>query len=1367
MAKQRYEIQVETKDLMPKVSDSIKDMNKLVDTMDKLSKLSGELSSGMGKIKKEINDVSKEVKNVNSETSNQKPIDSLNKQGITWNKIGKEIGVALERVAKYTILYKAVRLVTDTISEQLSEIVKLRDSFIDLQRVSGITDSQVNKLINTSIRLSTAYGATTKEVAEIVKIWVQQGRTGDELNSLIENTILATKALGVGAIEASEGLTVLNKVFGATPDTLDIYISKLKNVESNNAIVAKDLVDAYRRVGGAASAVGIDIDQLNGLVTALSQTLRVSGGYAGNFFKVVFARLQRPDTVNYLKQINVLTEENQEVMSDAGALLQTIAGRWNTLNSAQQKQIGTLVGGVRRFSDVITLFNNYDDVLKATTDSVFSFNSAQEAVQKNLRKFEASVNSIKSSLQGLLVSFGVFNAIEGLSVLLRGSSKVISYISELNDGIGGLIITLGQAYTGMVALGGAIKAITAGSNPFIALAYGLYTLYTSSVLAGKFFKDTNTEIKKSELNIANLINKYDELNKSGENFANTLANKILASTENINREGISDEIERILEKLGIQSKVTSSELAELTKRVIEYKEASLFEKSNKKNNIISSIEEITDVATLARKYLEALVPNIDTGQLQGFSVLLNTIKREVKESGSLVGDPNSIFNETTYQQITASLDRYIASVNKLTEAQRKFSQGEGSSANEINKLKREVEDASDSLPDFISSLTEGEVDYGIRNLKIINNLVKNTGKEAQKASKNAPIDIQISANIDEIASSYKSYAEQTLKLIAINDKARGSYSDLSGELNNLAGDDTVAKNIANQIFGVDAVEKNAKEIIPKIKNAIKDINQAISGELVSTALDKRISDIIGFDFSQISSIATQIEAESQLRAIREKNAKISEQEIKIKKIQLNLGQSIAVAEREISESTDENRIKSLQQFIAIAKTQIPFLDELLEKTRKLVEEDKKRADISKSIKFLESLDAKKKELEFEKMILDLEFKGVDFNEDKIEFQNQLNEALKNGIINIDEYNKRLAEMSGLFDDVKEKSARNTLSSQFSSSFISSFGDIPNKLQQDRETAKQVGKQLEDSANGYARAIERYREAEINFDKTGSETFRQDMESAREEATKFKEEYNQAVEASKEITSQTAKLRDIFNEIGDIIKKKIFEQIADQLINQTGAIQSITNQVGTLLGYINGTTNRIDTKSGDTKPSDTTDKITGAIKEASNDEQSNVKAGVERGMGAVIPKLVNAFATSQLFRTQSGQTGSMIGSVAGQLGLLGGLSPVGGLVGGLVGDLFGSKTRRYNEVADLSIENAPPIERLTEAVIENTNQLDKINNRTIGAPADFILPRLSNLTSTGSTNISINVSGFVGNEQQLVDAITENVNKSLRIQQIRV
>ena len=1370
-SKQTYEIAINTRSTLTEIEQIIKKMNVMETTISKLVKVTGELQSSFEKLGTAISGTKDKIKETNDKTKDPKPAEALKDQWAGWTNIKKEVGVALERVAKYTILYKAVRFFTDTIVEQTQEIIKLRDSFVNLQRIAGITDDQVEKLTRTSIQLARAYGALPAEVAEITKIWVQQGRTGAELNSLIEKTLLATKSLGIGAVEASEGLTVLNKIFGASPEVLDIYISKLKNVESNNAIVAKDLVDAYRRVGGAADAVGVDIDTLNGLVTGLAQTLRVTGGYAGNFLKVLFARIQRPDTLKYLEQTGIINKDNQEIFSDTSALLQLLASRWGDLNSVQQKQIGTLLGGVRRFSDVITLFKNYDDVLKATTDSVFSFNSAQNTVQKDLKKFESSVKSAKASVQGILVSLGAFDTITGFATTLRAVSS----------GLDVLGVDASRAIGGLTALSGAIGGVTVAvkflkgtlftSNPLVFFASSAIAVASSMNLVGKAFENSNTEISKSDKSIASLSKRYKELTRSTENYANALANKIITSTEKINDEGIDDEIVKILKELGIEGKISGDELEILTQRVIDYKDASLSAKGAMKDGLIKDLKEFTNIASLAKKTFKELTEGVDEGKLNSFGILLDTISRETSDLGTVEGSE-------TLQFLNSTLGEYINTVEELDRlsAKRKNRGSLGLSIeesekelNRISELQRKAREGYEKIP---KALIENGKDWkaGYENLRVANNLIKATAKSSADNSKNAPISVQWSQRISETEKSIKSYLEQASKLITINDKVSGTYSDMSDELDKLAQDDSFAKIIAEGVFGTEAVEKDAKNLIAFVKENARNIIEGFSQEIEQSSIDKRIKDLLSFDVGQIESVSFQIDAENQLIALRDQNAKISEREIKIKKIQLDFQNRILKIQEQLNDP-DLNAVarEEAEKWLAGSENLNKSLEELLEKARKLTEQEQKRAKISQSKSFFDGIIAKTEELDLQNRILDSEFNGQNINEQKLKAQLEINQALRDGTINVEEYNKNMAFISKYYEAIskhQEKIKRNALSAEFSSSFVSAFGDIPNKLQQDRESAKQIAGQLQQSADSYASAIERYREAEINFEKTGSETFRQDMESAREEATKFKEEYNQAVEASKEITSQTAKLRDIFNEIGDIIKKKIFEQIADQLINQTGAVQSITNQVGTLLGYIDGTVNRIDTKTTGKVDKDGTGEIEKGLEKLDKNNENDTKNGVERGMGAVIPKLVNAFATSQIFRTQSGQTGSMIGSALGSLGFLGGLSPIGGLIGGLAGDLFGSKRKVYNEVPDLSIENAPPIERLTEAVLENTNQLETLNNRTIGAPADFTLPRLSNLTSTGSTNVNINVSGYIGNDQQLADLIAQKVNQSLRVQTLR-
>ena len=99
----------------------------------------------------------------------------------------------------------------------------------------------------------------------------------------------------LGALEASEATEILTSIMNGykieVSEATDT-VSKLVNIDLLAATSTGELGTSLQRVASLASAAGISLDKMIGLIATVSETTRLSAETIGNGFKSIISRFQ-------------------------------------------------------------------------------------------------------------------------------------------------------------------------------------------------------------------------------------------------------------------------------------------------------------------------------------------------------------------------------------------------------------------------------------------------------------------------------------------------------------------------------------------------------------------------------------------------------------------------------------------------------------------------------------------------------------------------------------------------------------------------------------------------------------------------------------------------------------------------------------------------------------------------------------------------------------------------------------------------------------------------------------------------------------------------------------------------------------------
>lgn len=171
---------------------------------------------------------------------------------------------------------------SNSIGRAVDYVKDLDRSLNDIRIISGYNAEDMNKFADSANKAAQALGKTTTEYTNASLIYIQQGKTLQESNSLAELTLKTANVTGQATAEVSEQLTSLMNGYQISVDNMEASVDKLAKVAAVSASDLEELATAESKVASTANALGVSQDQLVSQLSTIISVTRQAPESVGN-----------------------------------------------------------------------------------------------------------------------------------------------------------------------------------------------------------------------------------------------------------------------------------------------------------------------------------------------------------------------------------------------------------------------------------------------------------------------------------------------------------------------------------------------------------------------------------------------------------------------------------------------------------------------------------------------------------------------------------------------------------------------------------------------------------------------------------------------------------------------------------------------------------------------------------------------------------------------------------------------------------------------------------------------------------------------------------------------------------------------------
>ena len=466
----------------------------------------------------------------------QERANTATRQGADANTI---LGTSLTGlVTRFVSLHMLLSRTVSAFQDALKTMKEVDSALVTIQKTTGFTGDQLDRLTNSAYELANAYGRTATEILNAASVYARAGFK-DNLDQMTELSALLQNVGDLEGEVASKFLIATNAAWklNGSYDALMGVIDGL-NAQTNQAAVDMEgLTSGITVAGSVFAAAGETVQTFAGMLGAGIALTARSGSEVGRGLRTIAMNIRQikgelddgeiideasiSDAAKALHSVGISVADANGELRLTSEVLDELAGRWDKLTSAEQSYIAQSLAGKRQANILVSLMQNWQE---AQRQMGLYANGAGSALQEN----EIYLNSWEAKTKQLSAAWTKFvNDLVDTDLIKGALDAIIKLVGLLDTGVGRLLITTAGIATAVVAITGAIsglktavKLLTAEmlANPLFLAVAGA----TGAVLGIKMIADAIGNMKTSTEKLADYAKKtqdeYESINKEVESL---------------------------------------------------------------------------------------------------------------------------------------------------------------------------------------------------------------------------------------------------------------------------------------------------------------------------------------------------------------------------------------------------------------------------------------------------------------------------------------------------------------------------------------------------------------------------------------------------------------------------------------------------------------------------------------------------------------------------------------------------------------------------------------------------------------------------------------------------------------------------------
>lgn len=374
------------------------------------------------------------------------------------NKLFDQLWVTMKNTMRWQLTSSVLHGFVGTLEQAYGYAKNLNRSLNEIRIVSEKSADDMSKFAEQANKAAKALSTTTVDYTDASLIYYQQGLTDQEVLDRTETTIKMANVAGTTAEQASQQLTAVWNNFYDGNQSLEHYADVMVKLGAATASSSDEISEGIEKFAAVANTVGLSYEYAASALATVTAQTRESASVVGTAFRTLFSRiqgLQQGDTLDdgttlnkystALAKVGVQIKDTSGELKGMDQILDDLGSRWNSLAQDQKIALAETVAGVRQWTQLIALMDNWDFFKENLALAQEADGALNQQADIYAESWEAARDRTKAAAEDIydsLINPDFFIGVDNVF------TPIMSRIADVIDSLGGL-----QGVLALVALG--------------------------------------------------------------------------------------------------------------------------------------------------------------------------------------------------------------------------------------------------------------------------------------------------------------------------------------------------------------------------------------------------------------------------------------------------------------------------------------------------------------------------------------------------------------------------------------------------------------------------------------------------------------------------------------------------------------------------------------------------------------------------------------------------------------------------------------------------------------------------------------------------------------------------------------------------
>lgn len=384
------------------------------------------------------------------------------------NTLMNELWVTMKNTMRWQLTSSVLHGFVGSLEQAYGYSKNLDRSLNEIRIVSEKSAEDMARFAEQANKAAKALSTTTTNYTDASLIYYQQGLTDQEVLDRTETTIKMANVAGTTAETASQQLTAIWNNFYDGSQSLEHYADVMVKLGAATASSSDEISEGIEKFAAVANTVGLSYEYAASALATVTAQTRESASVVGTAFRTLFSRIQGLNqgetlddgtTLNKYSQalatVGVQIKDTNGELKGMDKILDDLGSRWNTLAQDQKIALAETVAGVRQWTQLIALMDNWDFFKENLAMAQDADGALEQQAEIYAESWEAARDRTKAAAEDIydsLINPDFYIKVDDLiTPLLSGTADVIDAMGGMNGVLAASVLLINKVYGDKIA----------------------------------------------------------------------------------------------------------------------------------------------------------------------------------------------------------------------------------------------------------------------------------------------------------------------------------------------------------------------------------------------------------------------------------------------------------------------------------------------------------------------------------------------------------------------------------------------------------------------------------------------------------------------------------------------------------------------------------------------------------------------------------------------------------------------------------------------------------------------------------------------------------------------------------------------------